>query len=218
MKRNSILFLIFLLLLSCRHDGTTVSTCADSPPGYYDIQNMVANDLLYEGTNPDSYSWYNTRPIPAGQTVTNTNFIVELESSGKVDYVNNQRKFFLKSSLISSAYACTRALPATYEIISAINITSNNDFDAMHPAGSNLNDLFTVEYTHGTGVDADFYLNGVKKYTLNEFVAAAPQGMRKIHLKLIQDPVISKIQNFKIEYTQTDGDYYEMFLENIIFE
>jgi len=218
MKRYSILLLISLLLLSCRHDGTSVSTCEGLSARFYDIQNMVVNGLLYEGTNPDFYSWYDTIPIPEGQTVTNNNFIVELESSGNVYTVTNERNIFFKLSLINSAHACSQAQPRTYEIISAITITSNNDFDDKHPAGSSLNDLFTVEYTKGRGVNADFYLNGVKKYTLNEFIAAAPHGMREIHLKLIQVPVVSKIQNFKIEYTQTDGEYYEMFLENITFE
>lgn len=215
MKRNSILFLFIVLLSSCQ-DNSPNPLCGSSRAEFYDIQDITVNGLLYEGTDP-VYTFSYRKLIPVGQVVTSYNFILELKASTNIRYVKNTKNQLTNLSIISSAQACSPALPITNEIISMLNITSSDDFDATHPAGSNLNELFTVVYTNGNGAKTDFYLNGIKTYNVNEFVAAAPQGMMSIHLKLIQSPSISKTQNFKIEYMQTDSDYYELFLKNITF-
>jgi len=217
MKRISILFLA-LLLSACLDSETPVDTCAGLKSGSYDIQDIAVNGLFYDNTTLDYYYWRYAIPIKTDQVVTHNNFILELKATSTSLSAKTKSDWLFNFSPIKLAVACSLAPPATQEIISMLNITSNNEFDDTHTIGSNLNELFTVEYVDGRGVNRDFYLNNTRTYNLNEFVNESPQGMKYIHLKLIRSPTLSKVQNFKIEYMQTDGDYYERYLDTVTFK
>jgi len=109
--------------------------------------------------------------------------------------------------------------PATYEIITMLNITSDADFNSNYPAGSNLNTLFFVKDTWGRGVNSnyDHAILFNKNIHINDFLLAEPPGMEQMHIMLSTAPTLSKTHNFKIDYMHNDGEFYEIFINTINF-
>lgn len=82
---------------------------------------------------------------------------------------------------MNTAYAFKRSLKAdTYTLIDSVHITSSHDFDADHPAGTNLLDLFTsIELNAGnrsiSGNSARYFLmhapadTGTHIFTIHTF-------------------------------------------------
>ena len=75
---------------------------------------------------------------------------------------------------INNAYACSDPTEIVYvNAIESLNITTVYDFDAAHPAGSNVNDILL--YLNGMGNTADLEVN--KLSSISHFLkfAAIPQ-------------------------------------------
>jgi hypothetical protein len=96
-------------------------------------------------------------------------------------------------SFISSALACDPGEPYSEEKITAITITANQDFDALHPAGTNLNDVFYVQY---------YSLSG-STFTIEEFLKTSPKVGNLLFL-LASAPDVQKQIQFTITY-EFDG-------------
>lgn len=222
MKRTLLVFMSILLLSSCLGNDNNNNTCSNTLknyPNFYDIQNISANALLYEAAGATYYRWSRHSPILANQIIDANLFILELAATSTVSVVKNKRHNLIDFSPINSAIACTPTPPSTYEVISKLTITSDADFNQDYPAGSNLNKLFLVKYTVGSGVSSNYqgFNFNTESINVDDFVVANPPGMSTIHMMLSAIPVLSKIHNFKIVYMHSDGEYFEIFLNTVEF-
>ena len=124
--------------------------------------------------------------------------------------------FFSKNnnglSLLNKSFACSPSeLPHTDEILQNIKITCNKDFDGMHPAGSDLNQLFDIFVLD----DWDYKFE--KKSNISDYLLSKPK-FRKLILILNSPPAYSIDYEFKVEFfvDGIDKDYYELSTEKII--
>lgn len=112
---------------------------------------------------------------------------INLRFTGK--YYSNVMNNF---SLFPRAYACSPAEPFSEEKVTSITITANKDYDSLHPAGSNLNDIFYV--------NRSYYGS---KYTIEEYLKTIP-NVQDLEFSLISAPDIQQEIQFIITY-QYDG-------------
>jgi hypothetical protein len=218
-KRILFLLLITGLLLSCV-DATNESSGCDfsNTPKFYDIQNITLNNLIYEDDVSNLYSWYKAKKIQLGQIIDAKKYVIEISAESNFTLTKNKKHYYFNLSPIQSAVACSPAPPKTYEIISMLKITSNEDFNENYPAGSDLSALFIIKDVLGEGVNSDYYKYYNTIFTVNEFVKVSPPGMQRIHMMLTIAPSLSKIHNFKVEYMHTSGEYFDKYPEQVMFQ
>lgn len=89
------------------------------------------------------------------------------------------------------------------ETVTAINITSDSDFDEMYPAGDSLNDIFAVS----------FYYESIEQslYGSPLFVSGFSLSMRSL-------PTLDKIHNFQFDLSLDSGKIFVVVLEDVAFE
>lgn len=98
---------------------------------------------------------------------------------------------------ITSAYACTPPLPI-YNIkdsIESMSITSNNDFDTSHPAGTLLNDYFNMPD-----------LNRFNTMMHNGGYGAAYKAENSFEFKLLQSPSDTGTHIFTLTLKHKSGN------------
>ena len=221
MNKNSILIILTFFLLSCLNDDS-LGPCGDlsNQPKFYDIQDFTTKNYIYNGTDLNPYQAWNITAITTSQKINATKFVVELNAISNFTLVENNQYKSIDFSLFRSAIACSPVPPSTYENITILKITSDADFSNEYPVGSNLNKLFFVKKTWGRGVNSNYdsFMLYNKNITIDEFLLAKPPGMRAIQMILSMVPTISKTHNFKIEYTHSDGEFFEIFLKTVNFE
>lgn len=117
------------------------------------------------------------------------------------EYYRAQNVNVEKIGGMNRVYACSPAEPITDEKLEDILITSEIDFNAEHPAGTNLSDLFDVVVTAYGYSDYD------RKYSIGEYLASKPPVPIKLTLILKEAP-------------QTIGEFaffVQLYLEGIDF-
>lgn len=82
---------------------------------------------------------------------------------------------------------------------------------------SNLNHLFTVEYSD---IHTPVLQSGDQSvtYPLDQFVTLAPSAARLLQLRLTQVPSVSNHHQYTIDYLQQDGEQYSVSTAIIEFE
>src|SRR5687768_6008871 len=139
-KKGILLLFIIIGQLSCTYDN-----CKGNDVPFYDIQNIDLQEYKIVSVHSDFLS---VEPLNTNFPVTFDSLFIRLESDLK--YYADARPVF-DFSLMSSAYACDPVFrygyKGTQERVDTILVTGLFDFDASHPAGTNLNDLFTVGYS-----------------------------------------------------------------------
>jgi hypothetical protein len=166
---TSLVFL-FSLINSCEKYG---SDCGDINNKFY-ATSMFGE--IYDNIN-------RAQNITDSTIISFENLRISVNFTGK--YYSNAKSDF---SLISSAYACDPVPPYSEEKITDIIVTANQDFDAIHLAGSKLNDLFLVsKYTYDT------------KYALEDYLKMHP-NIENLEFSLISTPDIQQKIQFTITY------------------
>ena len=100
-------------------------------------------------------------------------------------------------SVVSSAYACSvPPEPFSDEVILDIQITSDTDFDAGHPAGSNLADLFSIAFLQLTRY------NEFRQIALEDFILLERNAVDELILILEAQPEQTGAFQFTVNYTQ----------------
>ena len=109
-------------------------------------------------------------------------------------YVEHQRRPAI--SFVQSAYACSLPAPTSDEVITNIQIVSNNDFDANHPAGSDISDLFSIIVLDVPNANRYF------EFSLPDFLSTRRNAYDEIILVLDAEPEQTGAFNFTVTYTQ----------------
>lgn len=209
MKKIKILFIIYIVYIvglgGCIHGGS-----CDIEPSEFDIQSMRLTP--YKIISIYSNGTYFLSSITSNTILDLNQLVLTLRSD--INYVKANT---IEFNFISSAYASSCPDPGIYtdERIASINITSDSDFSIQYPAGSNLNDLFNVAYVG----NLDFVGGStIVNKSVNDYVATTPSANYVINIELTSLPDISKTHTFKIEYTQTNGEYYEFYTNALNFK
>lgn len=116
-------------------------------------------------------------------------------------------------SLIQSAYACSPPPLSTDEKIDSIFITSTTDFDANHPAGTDLADLFDI-------VISSYFMDTYQeKFDLVEFLETSPAVPNDMTLILKGQPDVTANFEFNVKYYQDgvdDNDFFEHTTDAVV--
>ena len=183
-KQISLIILVFIL----GHFSCNKSSCdgerLKSPP-YYDIKGL-RNDISRITRN-------SVKPVE-NDTIAYHN--LSLRINADVNYYFTKRNGINFGNL---AFACEpqpHGYLGTKEMLEDLIITSNFDFDDLHPKGSNLKDLFSV-------------LDDNKNISLTEYLSKKPLvAPQYLHLRLRKKPTTEN-QKFKIAmYLSTDEQYF----------
>lgn len=120
----------------------------------------------------------------------------------------------LSFGLISTAYACSPAIPESEEQIDSIIITTNKDFNSNYSQGSDLSEIFDI-----VGYDEANNLND-NLVDLNEFIRMDPVVPYEFYLLLKEKPDTLTSFQFTIQFYQQgiDIDYFEFTTEEVTIE
>jgi hypothetical protein len=199
MKKALVLLLLVTGQLSCQE--ITGGDCNFPAQPFYDIQSISLQN--WQIISDSSVSYPEVEAFNTTQPIAFTKLLIRLAADVKYYAVTASPKPF---SFMSAAYACSPPNPGykgTKERVSSIRITSSFDFDAAHPAGSSLNDVFKLQYAGPQrdplpAMEIDFFL-----------AQDQPTPPEWLNLKLKQKPD-NQIQNFQIEYEFTNGEKYTL--------
>ena len=103
-------------------------------------------------------------------------------------------------SFISSAYACSLPEPTSDEVITNIQIRANKAFDANHPAGSDIADLFSIIVLDVPNGNRYF------EFSLPDFLSTRRNAVDEIILVLNAQPEQTEAFNFTVTYVQ-EGEH-----------
>lgn len=117
-------------------------------------------------------------------------------------------------SLIQTANACDPGVPTTDETIDSIKIITSANFDASHPAGSDIMKLFDVVVT-----DQTKNINS-QKMALHEYIASKPTTPEQMVFMLTSPPDSTGLFAFTVKYYQDgiDHDYFEFTTDSLIIK
>lgn len=178
MKKKLLLFAILTLVLpAC--DLFCGDCCNLGPAGKYDITGTVLTALRTD--------------IGRNAMVLGTNESIRSADLRLQIALNTQLTAFRSSGGGSVAYACSPADPEFIEQLDSLAITSRFNFDAQHPAGTSLNDVFA---------SFDWSEN------LNDYLrqqAGRPSGRLPL-LTLRSGPAQAGPQQFRVFYRLTNGE------------
>lgn len=133
--------------------------------------------------------------------------------SPKKEYYYAQISNRWKFGFMQTAYACSPPIPETDEKIDGLIISSTKDYNATHPSGSDLSDLFDI-----------IVLDDVKgiyfeKYDLQTYLSTNPYVPSEMALILREPPDLTSDFEFLVKYYQNgiDGnDYFEFVTNKIV--
>jgi len=116
--------------------------------------------------------------------------------------------------LINSAFACSPGVLKTDERIKSILITSDKDFDATHPSGTDLSELFDiVVYDDANNINNE-------KFKLKDYISTKPSVPNTMILILNSSPALSQNFEFTLNYHQQgiDIDFLEFKTKKVFIE
>jgi hypothetical protein len=222
MKKLIVSVIAVTAIVSCGSGSDDDYSCGPFGSPRYDIVGMNVKPTTYEQMPENLGRPVATINLDAANTISNGNFILVFTADTTSNPTNApslaRQSFRFNFSLLSSAYACSPPMPYTDELLSAINITSDSDFSADYPAGSDLNALFDMQY-HENGTLLKTDANGERShYTLSEYNELSYAATQYFQLRLNQAPQNGSHHQFSIEYMHKDGEHYSMSTEVISFE
>jgi hypothetical protein len=175
---------LLLLLPACE------SACP-SPPTFVDV----------EGINLMHYS-RQTGVLANGQVVRANDLMLRLELVERLYTASLPRRGGF------AAWAdCTPPEPTYTEQVDSLLVTSRNDYDAQHPAGTSLNDLIRITHRGGNVALQDFLTR--------------PQGVESItkqYLTVTAPPARSANQQFQVRIHLVNGEVYKTAVSTIILQ
>ncbi len=185
---KTIFFSLSFTLTACGGGGKGSNDCNPQPPKEYSITQYQGKTLEYTSDLMQGMLDPNNKPAVAGTAIAWRRFAVSLKADVQTYYV--QVPHF---SLFASAYACSPSLGQARQTLSKMSITSAQDFNAQHPAGSELSSLFGV-------LDLPF-----------NSVADLPASFPAPQLLTIfpQEQPMEGVHNFLVTITLDDGRKFE---------
>ena len=189
MKANKVIFLLLFPLIA----EVLVSCCNCLEPviKHYTNKTLTINHLDNSGSAP---------VIASSDTVRKSAYGIRMNLVRETVVCNHNRT----SLFISSAYAfkcdCeppNQILPR--DSITALHISTVNDFDATHPAGSDVTEYF-YQYQKNNYRSIPDYLSRQA-----EVVFDAAQDSLVVDFLLMQAPAAAGIYSFEIAVTLSDG-------------
>lgn len=194
MKVRKVFILLFLpliaqvIFISCH--------CPEPLIEYYSNKEFTLFNLDNSGYEPK---------ITTADSVPKEAFGVrlQLEREKTAFYKPIQPVFF------QSAYAFRRECPPPRilprDSVLSLKVFTLNDFDASHPAGSDVSDYFKV-FERNNFRPIEPYLKAENTTLFSE-----EQLKEKLDLLLMTAPVLNKSHQFKIEISLSDGRLIELF-------
>ncbi len=184
------LYVIFLLTTA------TMCDCGDFPNSSEVVDiNVSLCDMEYN----DNENYFSCFEII--DSVAFDRFAISIEP--EINYYFGSR--LRQSVLTRPAYACSPAPPVMKDTIDSLYIYTNKNYDASHPAGSDLKDVFdaVIFYLHSS--------QGNQRMTLTEFITNRPVFPNGLHFVLTSPPDSSQYFSFTFKL-------YTAGRENRIFE
>ncbi|UOQ52674.1 hypothetical protein [Hymenobacter cellulosivorans] len=181
MRKYVTLAVLVVGLPACSLLGTDCGR--NRPDTYYDVQGIGFS----VARQPRDKSW---EFAAAGNTVPSRELRLRLTLK--------ERHYTVVpvAGLLPAAYACD-PVPAgslgSTEQMDSLSITSDYDFDALHPAGTQLADLLLVDERYSLLVPS-------RQMPLEPF--------RFVELSLREAPATTGPQKFRVYYRQTNGEIY----------
>lgn len=182
---KSIIFCLSLTLAGCGGNG---SDDCKSPPREYSVNYYQGNTLEYTSDLKQAMADPSNKPAAPGTEIPWQRLALSLKADVQTYYV--QAPHF---SLFASAHACSPSLGQARQTLSKISITSTQDFNAQHPAGSELASVFSL---------LDLPFNSVADLPAN---FPAPQTLTIF----LRDQPDSGIHSFLVTITLNDGRKFE---------
>lgn len=156
---------------------------------------QIVTDLTWEFVEIENLDSFQSgeRLIRKSQTKDSVNYQdFALDINTITQMVSSEKKTF-NFGLIQQAYACEPAIPIILESIIELEITSDQEYDKDHPAGSNLADLFEISI-----LDQINQVTNSGFMDLTAFLQNDPKMPFQLTLKLKSPPAVSK--NFKFKF------------------
>ena len=186
---------IGFIMPSCKKEKTNGFGCNCSNVQYFNIKGLDDFRYTTSGSSPTVIMPFDTISFAEfeGQFIIPYQATFHAFAEPKTDF---------SFSLIKTANAChcvSGYSGSKTEKIKNFSITTINDFDSQHPAGSDISDLFNTIDSEG------------KLISFDEFIQNQT-GLIKRHwysLKLKKAPVLNTEFNFKIEIELSTGEMYE---------
>ncbi|MFN6945724.1 MAG: hypothetical protein ACK4ND_12325 [Cytophagaceae bacterium] len=208
MKRKIILILTAYVLLpivgivSCnKHD------CGPFPNRYKTVGLDWFNYKAIYSDNPDSSF---TLSEIENDSVDYNQYAILIKPKQETYFARSSN--FGNFSLVKTAYACSPVEPKTDEKIDSIVITSTKDYNANHPSGSDLSDLFDVVVVdHSNHV---YY----ERYSLSNYIKTTPFVPNELTLLLKEEAQQTTDFEFLVKFYQDgiDKDYFEFLTNSIV--
>ena len=161
----------------------------DNPATFYDVQGIGIVVIRLPANRP-------MENVSAGASVASQELLLRL---------NLQERYYTArptAGFLSAAYACSPAEPGSKgsaELVDSLSVTSAYNYDAAHPAGTSLLDIF-----------------GPRVFAQPAPSRQAPQEpFRSVDLGLRTLPAASGPQQFRVYYRQTNGEVYTA--ETVVF-
>lgn len=210
---NVLLLISCLLLTSCFHRSPP---CGPFKNYIYDIDSMAAS--IYEVA--DGTDGFNISDGAfTGASILFSDLVMVISADNITYIADSTSPGQNKNWLIKSAYACSPPVPYTDETIVSISITSNNDYKGALPAGTELNELFMVNYhSEFPGVTSPMYSLYPSPKALNEYIAQTPNSVAHLGLRLTEAPSLSLTHIFTITYTHGSGESFVLTTPEVTFQ
>lgn len=127
--------------------------------------------------------------------------------------VNFYARVFSGESSLMACSPVPNGEKGSKETIASFQIVSASDFDAAHPAGSDLKDILTVRIK--SYVDSNPPDSAPK---LDEYIASKPNPAMFYTLLFTKGPTASKKHVFTLNYSQSDGQRFTVTTPQLTFQ
>lgn len=169
--KNTFARLLFLIIFifgipSCKKD----CDCCDLEPSYFNAR-ISDFEVKRVERQVSSADW---EPYQQGDTVNaNGDLVIYFQSN--IERLAFRHRTVNSGLFTHSAYACSPAeLPRTKQEFVSLSISSNEDYDDEHPAGSELIDLFFTRGEHDGEHDQKMPLSSHLETNSDYFILHAP--------------------------------------------
>ncbi len=187
-------------------------------PDSYKLKDMWAEPFYYEFTDVYGYC-FEQFDYPA-DTISYNNWglllLAEIETYFSIRQDNQGLV-----NLLAPAWACSPPRPRPVEEVESLKIFCDKDFDAAHPAGSDLAELFAAIVPLKTYPQQYANCYDMREMqNLDDYFVENPMLFTDLQLALQAPPARSGSYTFTIEYRQqgVDVNYASMQVANVLLK
>ena len=187
-------------------------------PDSYKLKDMRAEPFYYEFTDVYGYC-FEQLDYPA-DTISYNNWGLLLLAEIETYFSARQDNRGL-ANLLGPAWACSPPRPRPVEEVESLKIFCDKDFDAAHPAGSDLAELFAAIVPLKTYPQQYANCYDMREMqNLDDYFVENPMLFTDLQLALQAPPARSDSYTFTIEYRQqgVDVNYASMQVANVLLK